>query len=113
MHKNISLKDVLNKINKSQQQYNIDEFKKGMDVEMEHGKVDPETNVTNNDPIMTGKIALAHIKESPRYYEKLEKMEQGDRGKKESFKQPEHKEKWSNSKIKTVKRLTYRKAKNK
>ncbi len=54
---------------------NIDEFTKGINVELEHGKRDPETNVTNNDPILTGKIALAHLKEFPDYYTRLHKME--------------------------------------
>jgi len=47
----------------------------GMNVELEHGLVDPETNVTNNDPVMTMKIALAHLNEFPDYYIRLEKME--------------------------------------
>ena len=42
---------------------------------MEHGLHDPETNVTGNDPIMTGKIALAHLREFPDYYTRLEKLE--------------------------------------
>jgi hypothetical protein len=46
-----------------------------MNVELEHGQRDPATNVTNDDPLMTGKIALAHLKEFPDYYERLEKME--------------------------------------
>jgi len=41
----------------------------------EHGLVDPNTNVTDNDPVMTGKIALAHLNEYPDYYTRLEKME--------------------------------------
>ena len=46
-----------------------------MEVELEHGSHDPQTNVTNDDLIVTGKIALAHMKEFPDYYERLEKME--------------------------------------
>jgi len=46
-----------------------------MDVELEHGTIDPLTNVTNDDPLMTGKIALAHLNEFPDYYDRLEKME--------------------------------------
>lgn len=53
----------------------IDQFSKGLAVELEHGARDPETNVTNNDLIMTGKIAWAHLKELPDYYTRLEKME--------------------------------------
>ena len=47
-----------------------------MDVELEHGIRDPSTNVTNDDPIMTGKIALAHLNEFPDYYDRLGKMEE-------------------------------------
>jgi Protein of unknown function (DUF5661) len=45
-----------------------------MDVEFEHGGHDPQTDVTGADPIITGKIALAHMKEFPDYYERLERM---------------------------------------
>jgi hypothetical protein len=54
---------------------------KKWDVELEHGTVDPHTNVTNDDPIMTGKIALAHLNEIPDYYTRLEKMENEAEGK--------------------------------
>ena len=47
-----------------------------MDIEFEHGSHDPQTNVTDDDPIVTGKIALAHMKEFPDYYERLERMEE-------------------------------------
>jgi hypothetical protein len=46
-----------------------------MDVELEHGLHDPRTNVTNDDPRVTGKIALAHLHEFPDYYTRLEQME--------------------------------------
>ena len=52
----------------SQEEYTIEEFTFGMNVELEHGTVDPATNVTNDDPILTGKIALAHLNEVPLYY---------------------------------------------
>jgi hypothetical protein len=52
------------------------EFQAGLGVELEHGLQDLETNVTNDDEVMTGKIALAHLKEFPDYYTRLEKMEQ-------------------------------------
>ncbi|MDF1498250.1 MAG: hypothetical protein P1P85_02760 [Patescibacteria group bacterium] len=55
--------------------FNVEQFRMGMDVELEHGLVDAHTNVTNNDPVMTGKIALAHLNEFPDYYTRLEKME--------------------------------------
>jgi hypothetical protein len=55
--------------------FDLEQFRAGMDVEFEHGSHDPQTNVTNDDPIVTGKIALAHMKEFPDYYERLEWME--------------------------------------
>ena len=55
--------------------FNIEQYRMGLDVELEHGKVDQHTNVTNDDPIMTGKIALAHLNEFPDYYTRLEQME--------------------------------------
>ncbi|MGI6316526.1 MAG: DUF5661 family protein [Christensenellales bacterium] len=45
-----------------------EEYLEGINIELEHGLVDPETNVTNDDPLMTGKIALAHLNEVPTYY---------------------------------------------
>jgi hypothetical protein len=56
--------------------YDVEQFRMGMDVELEHGLVDPHTNVTDDDPIMTGKIALAHLNEFSDYYTRLEKMEE-------------------------------------
>jgi len=47
----------------------------GLEVELEHGTRDPETNVTGDDPILTGKIALAHLREFPDYYTRLAVME--------------------------------------
>ena len=55
--------------------FDTEQFKMGLDVELEHGLVNPKTNVTNDDEIMTGKIALAHLNEFPDYYTRLEKME--------------------------------------
>ena len=52
----------------SQKAYTLEEFTSGMNIELEHGTADPATNVTNDDPIMTGKIALAHLNEVPMYY---------------------------------------------
>ncbi|HUX94178.1 MAG TPA: DUF5661 family protein [Bacteroidales bacterium] len=56
-------------------QINLTEFINGLNVELEHGTRYPETNVTNNDLILTGKIAWAHLKEFPDYYSRLEKLE--------------------------------------
>lgn len=53
------------------------QFRKGMEVELEHGTHDPQTNVSDDDLIITGKIAFAHMKEFPNYYELLAKMEEG------------------------------------
>jgi len=55
--------------------FDVEQFRMGMDVELEHGLVDSNTNVTNDDPLMTGKIALAHLNEFPDYYTRLAKME--------------------------------------
>lgn len=56
--------------------FDVDQFRRGMDVELEHGMRDMETNVTNDDALMTGKITLAHLREFPDYYDRLEKMEE-------------------------------------
>jgi hypothetical protein len=58
------------------ERFDLEQFRAGMDVEFEHGSHDPQTDVTGDDPIVTGKIALAHMKEFPDYYERLERMEQ-------------------------------------
>jgi hypothetical protein len=58
------------------ERYDLEQFRAGMDVEFEHGRHDPQTDVTGDDPIITGKIALAHMKEFPDYYERLERMEE-------------------------------------
>lgn len=55
--------------------FDLDQFRLGMDVEFEHGSHDPQTDVTGDDPILTGKIALAHMKEFPDYYQRLAQME--------------------------------------
>lgn len=55
--------------------FDIEQFRKGMDVELEHGLRNLNTNITNDDPLTTGKIALAHLNEFPDYYTRLEKME--------------------------------------
>jgi len=56
--------------------FDVEQFRMGMDVELEHGLHDPRTNVTNDDPLITGKIALAHLNEFPDYYTRLAKMEE-------------------------------------
>ena len=61
--------------------FDIEQYCMGLDIELEHGLIDPHTNVTNDDPIMTGKIALAHLNEFPDYYTRLDKMEKEAEGK--------------------------------
>jgi hypothetical protein len=53
----------------------IEQYRMGLEIELEHGSIDSATNVTNNDLTMTSKIALAHLKEIPDYYTRLKKME--------------------------------------
>ena len=53
----------------------LDEFRAGLAVELEHGARDLETNVTNDDEILTGKIAFAHLKEYSDYYTRLAQLE--------------------------------------
>ena len=55
--------------------FDVEQFQSGMMVEFEHGSADPQTDVTHDDEILTGKIALAHLKEFPDYYTRLAKME--------------------------------------
>jgi hypothetical protein len=56
--------------------FDVEQFRSGMDVELEHGLHDPTTNVTDDDAVTTGKIALAHLNEFPDYYTRLERMEE-------------------------------------
>ena len=56
--------------------FDVDQFRRGLHVELEHGLHDPATDVTGDDPILTGKIALAHLNEFPDYYTRLERMEE-------------------------------------
>ena len=61
--------------------YDIEQYRMGLDIELEHGTIDSHINVTNDDPILTGKIALAHLNEFPDYYTRLDKMEKEAEGK--------------------------------
>jgi hypothetical protein len=56
--------------------FDVEQFRSGMDVELEHGLHDPATNVTDDEPSVTGRIALAHLNEFPDYYARLERMEE-------------------------------------
>lgn len=73
---NEQAKEIGEKLGIDWSKWDVDQFRRGMDVELEHGTRDLETNVTNDDPLMTGKIALAHLKEIPDYYDRLEEMEE-------------------------------------
>lgn len=55
--------------------FDVEQYRRGLDVELEHGQRDPVTDVTGDDPVLTGKIAWAHLKEFPDYYTRLDKME--------------------------------------
>ena len=55
--------------------FDVEQFRMGLNVELEHGLHDPETDVTDNDPLLTGKIAWAHLKEFPDYYTRLDRLE--------------------------------------
>lgn len=55
--------------------FDLEQVRMGLDVELEHGRRDPATNVTEDDPTVTGKIALAHLRELPDYYTRLAEME--------------------------------------
>lgn len=56
-------------------QIDLEQFRRGLEVELEHGARDPETNVTGDDLVLTGKIAWAHLKEIRDYYKRLDLME--------------------------------------
>jgi hypothetical protein len=59
--------------------FDLEQFHMGLNVELEHGTRDPDTNVTGDDPIVTGKIALAHLNEFPDYYTRLDELEEAAR----------------------------------
>jgi len=70
---------ILSRIDTKGMNIDLEEFRKGLEVELEHGTRFKEANVTNNHPILTGKIVLAHLKESLNYYKLLEVAElEGD-----------------------------------
>jgi len=55
--------------------FDVEEFRKGLDIELEHGTISPETNITDDDETMTAKITLAHLNEIPDYNTRLLAME--------------------------------------
>lgn len=70
---------ILAEIKTGEMEISLEDFQQGLEVELEHGIQYPEVNVTNNHPILTGKIVLAHFKESLDYYKRLEVAEiEGD-----------------------------------
>jgi soluble cytochrome b562 len=69
-------KEIAEKLGIDWSKFDVEQFRHGMDVELEHGTVDPNTNVSNDDALITGKIALAHLNEFPDYYHRLDKMEE-------------------------------------
>ena len=69
-------KEIGEKLGIEWDQFDVEQFRMGMDVELEHGRRDEDTNVTNDNPLTTGKIALAHLNEFPDYYERLERLEE-------------------------------------
>ncbi len=58
----------------------LDQFRRGLVVELEHGSRNPQTDVTHDDPVLTGRIALAHLREIPDYYTRLDAMEAAAEG---------------------------------
>jgi len=69
-------KQIGEKLGVDWSKYDVEQFRMGMEVELEHGTVSPATNVTNDDPLITGKIALAHLNEFADYYTRLERLEE-------------------------------------
>ena len=69
-------KEIGEKLGVKWDKFGVEEFRKGMDIELEHGTIDPNTNVTNDDPLLTGKITLAHLNEIRDYNTRLLKMEE-------------------------------------
>ena len=70
MFNDIDIINVAKVLNIDFKNFSFDDFKRGINIELEHGKINPKTNITNNDLIMTSKIALAHLNEFPNYYNK-------------------------------------------
>ena len=68
-------KEIGEKLGIKWDKWDVEQFRMGMDVELEHGTISPKTNITNDDALMTGKIALAHLNEFLDYYTRLAKLE--------------------------------------
>jgi len=65
-------REIGDQLGAAQDDVDLEEFRRGL---VEHGLRDPATNVTNDDALLTGKIAWAHLKEFPDYYTRLDKLE--------------------------------------
>lgn len=68
--------EIAKVLNVDLNKFGVEQFRVGLDVELEHGRRNLHTNITNDDPILTGRIALAHLNEFPDYYLRLTKMEE-------------------------------------
>ena len=68
-------REIGDKLGIDWRRFDVEQFRMGLDVELEHGPRDPSTDVIGDDPILTGKIALAHLNEFADYYTRLAKME--------------------------------------
>ena len=70
---------ILKLVNTTNMDISLDTFRQGLEVELEHGTIYEDANVTNNHPVLTGKIVLAHLKETMDYYKRIEVAEiEGD-----------------------------------
>jgi hypothetical protein len=69
-------KEIGEKLGIDWSKFDVEQFRIGMGVELEHGAVDSNTNVSDDDALTTGKIALAHLNEFPDYYTRLLEMEE-------------------------------------
>jgi hypothetical protein len=68
-------KEIGEKLGIKWDKFDVEQFRMGLDVELEHGTRTKITNVTGDDSLMTGKIAYAHLREFPDYYDRLDKLE--------------------------------------
>ena len=66
---------ILNIVNSKGMNIPLEAFRKGFEVELEHGTRFDDANVTNNHPVLTGKIVIAHLKETMEYYERIDVAE--------------------------------------
>ena len=70
---------ILDMVNTTKMDIALDTFRQGLEVELEHGTIFKDANITNNHPVLTGKIVLAHLKETMDYYKRVEVAEiEGD-----------------------------------